>query len=132
MFRIPRRPADPADLASLDATSAILTTLANRLPDRITIRQAIALLAIARADREGIQYALTHLPDIVGKAPFRSIRRLQEVGLVDMQDSPDDRRNTLLSLTNKGRHLASRLIFMHQGRDPIAELRAEKAARRRR
>ena len=80
------------------------------LADRITLRQARALVEIAVADCGGIAFPLSALQTKYGSLPFRSIKRLKLLGLVDMEDSPDDRRNTLLSLTHRGRELSAALI----------------------
>lgn len=109
MFRIVERP-DEADVHALDFIGGLLAKLDAGTATRITIKQGRALIRIARSDALGEQLTLTDLQSEVGQAPFRSVERLAKLGLVDMEDSPDDRRNTLLSLTEIGRGLAASLI----------------------
>ena len=108
MFRIIQKP-DLSDVKSLERIACILEILDRSLADRITLRQVKSLIGIALADQQGRELAISGL-DVA--LPFRSLRRLQALGLIDMEDSPDDRRNTLLSLTDDGRRLITAVILV--------------------
>jgi DNA-binding MarR family transcriptional regulator len=125
MFRIVEEP-DDADVEALDFIGGMLAKLDAGTATRITIRQARALIAIAKSDVLGEQLSLTCLQLEVGQAPFRSVERLAKLELVDMEDSPDDRRNTLLSLTEKGRDFAVSLIA-ETSRDRVIPKRGRKS-----
>lgn len=104
-------PSKPASsIKALFAVGDGLAALDRYLGIRISLRQAMALVSIMRAEFEGREQSLIQLKIDVGGIPFRSIERLKELGLIEMERCPGDRRVTLTSLTEDGRVLAGKLV----------------------
>lgn len=102
------RPA--SETRALRLASESLAALDRYLGTRISLRQAMTLVSIMRAEFEGREQSLIQLQVDVGGIPFRSVERLKDLGLIEMEDCPGDRRLTLTTLTEEGWALARELI----------------------
>lgn len=100
--------------SALDKLSDVLSAVDRHVGPRFSIRQAMALVSIMRAEREERPQPLSHLQlDVVG-VPYRSIAALRELGLITMTRSPHDERNTLTGLTAEGRALAQEVVAIQR------------------
>lgn len=99
-----------SDIKALLTASEGLAALDRYLGTRISLRQAMALVSIMRAEFEGREQSLIQLKIDVGGIPFRSVERLEELGLIKMEGCPGDRRLTLTSLSEEGLALAKGLV----------------------
>lgn len=105
-----RKVQPTAQVNALVQASDMLAALDRYLGTRISLRQAMALVSVMRAEFEAREQSLIQLKIDVGGVPFRSIDRLRELGLIELEGCPGDRRLTLTSLTDEGRVLARELI----------------------
>lgn len=105
-----RKPQPAPQVKALRQTSDTLAALDRYLGVRISLRQAMALVSIMRAQFEGREQSLIQLKIDVGGIPFRSIERLRDLGLIELENCPGDRRLTLTSLTDEGWVLARELV----------------------
>lgn len=107
-----RRVQPPAQVKALEHASDTLAALDRYLGTRVSLRQAMALVSIMRAEFEAREQSLIQLKVDIGGIPFRSIERLRDLGLIELEGCPGDRRLTLTSLTDEGWILARELVEM--------------------
>lgn len=105
--------ADQATSA-LENLGDVLATLDRHVGPRFSIRQAMALVSIMRAEREERRQPLSHLQLDVPGVPYRSIAALRDWGLITLTKSPHDQRNTLTGLTRAGRDLAQEVVAIQR------------------
>ncbi len=87
-----------------------MAALDRHLGDRITLRQAMALVSIMRSDRLAQEPRIKDVQiDVVG-IPFRSLVRLKQLGVITLEKSVADRRNTHVLVTEVGRALADEIV----------------------
>lgn len=104
-----RKVQPTAQVKALVHAGDTLAALDRYLGTRISLRQTMALVSVMRAEFEAREQSLIQLKVDVGGIPFRSIDRLRELGLIELEGCPGDRRLTLTSLTDEGWVLAREL-----------------------
>ena len=109
-------------IGTLGEFSEALTLLASLLPERITLSQATFFLLTASADIAGKQPTYTEIKETLGPAVNRSLHSTYRslltpskavpygAGLLERFENPDDNRQKILKLTEKGRELINQLI----------------------
>ena len=110
---MPLRPNPSAD--ALEAASGILAALDRHLGERTSLRQAMALVSVMRAEQEKRRQSLIDLQVDVGGIPSRSINVLSALKMVTLEKSLHDRRNVLTGLTQEGRSLANEIVSLQRG-----------------
>lgn len=101
-----------------DVLVEVLMTLAETFPPRISFRQAIAFVLIARDELDfedmdsrpettlsGLQNIRRKGQPVIGQSIVRSHIALIDLGLITADKSRDDKRAVSLRLTHKGRKL---------------------------
>ena len=105
---------------STSALKEALKTLAEALPSRLSIRQALAFIYVAEAEHRGQQITMSDLKEYFGDEG-KSVANTFEVfydskdrdphcvGWVTQENDPSDRRKKFLRLTAEGHRVARML-----------------------
>jgi len=103
-------------------TRRIINYCNNRLKDLgITLSQSFVLLSLLEQDGSSVK-AIASALQLDSPAVTGLVDRLAKQGLVSRQEDPNDRRSTLVFLTQEGRKIAEEAAVRSKELDPLLKL----------
>ena len=103
-------------------TRRIINYCNNRLKDLgITLSQSFVLLSLLEQDGSSVK-AIASALQLDSPAVTGLVDRLAKQGLVSRREDPNDRRSTLVFLTQEGRKIAEEAAVRSKELDPLLKL----------